>query len=307
MSLRKVAVFDSRTYTDLDDLKDTMTDKGHKSESAIAKAPKNSAGVSDFVLDKAIFSGVFEKDIRRVYVYKKAERLAKAIHLIGPAFAHAPSLRNRLDQAAVALVDSAVLSPAAARESLSRELLALSSILGIARTSGALSPMNADLITQEAHQLLGEVAGYEEPKIMFDEVPTLAMLAKAAAPLQAAVRDEARLKSLARITYDPVLNAEEGESSIKDNLSNKGHQKGQTPTSKMVSVSKTSSQGNQGRRENILAVLRSKGPSFIKDISLIVRDIGEKTIQRELAAMVAEGVIVRKGDRRWTTYELAGE
>jgi DeoR/GlpR family transcriptional regulator of sugar metabolism len=59
------------------------------------------------------------------------------------------------------------------------------------------------------------------------------------------------------------------------------------------------------RRESILSVLRGKGPSYIKDISLVVRNVSEKTIQRELAALVSEGLVVRKGDRRWTTYELA--
>src|SRR3989338_6251672 len=115
----------------------------------------------DFVLEKDIFANIFEKDIRRVFIYKKTKRLAKAIHLIAPAFASSMSLRNRIDMLAIALVDAAILPPAAARTALSRELLALSSILAMSRTGGLLSPMNAEIIAHEAHILLQEIAAYE--------------------------------------------------------------------------------------------------------------------------------------------------
>lgn len=285
------------TYTDLDVIKDIMSDKGQNRDSHAMKAYKNNADLSDFVLDKAIFSGVFEKDIRRVYLYKKAERLAKAIHLISPAFSEAPALKERIERIAVGLVDASILLPTASREALSRELLALSSILAIARTGGMLSTMNADLIVREAHLLLSEIVGYEEPRLVLDEIPSLASLAKASAVNES--RERSGLRSVARVTYDPALDAH-------DAAEDKGHSKGHIKDSLKLSVPTPERGNNNGeRRESILAVLRSKGPSYIKDISMIVRDVSEKTIQRELSSLVAEGVVNRKGDRRWTTYEVA--
>lgn len=277
-----------------------MSDKGQNRDSHAMKASRNNADISDFVLDKAIFSGVFEKDIRRVYLYKKAERLAKAIHLIGPAFTDSVPLKDRLDRIAVGLVDAAVLPPTASRTALSRELLALSSILSIARTGGMLSSMNADLIVREAHLLLSEVASYEEPRFALDEIPSLATLAKASAANEA--RDANRLRSVARITYDPALDTLDAED-VKGHV--QGHIKDTTPSAQGQKGGEASKASNGERRESILAVLRSKGPSYIKDISMIVRGVSEKTIQRELSALVAEGVVKRKGDRRWTTYEVA--
>src|SRR6266481_1219197 len=134
--------------SDTEKIKDTHSLKAHEQ-----KAP-----TTDFVLEKSIFSNIFEKDIRRVFIYKKAERLAKAIHLVAPAFRNSPALRDRLDQVAVGLVDAAILPPTSARDALSRELLALSSVLSIGRTGGLLSSMNAELIAREAHQLLQEIA-----------------------------------------------------------------------------------------------------------------------------------------------------
>src|SRR3989344_8802708 len=147
----------------------------------------------DFVLEKSIFSNIFEKDIRRGFIYKKAERLAKAIHLITPAFAPSVSLRNRLDTIAVGLIDAAILPPMSAKEAFSRELLALSSVLAIARSSNLLSPMNATLITNEAHALLSEIAAYEEPRLFLDDSPTLADLARGARRQETARSRRARV------------------------------------------------------------------------------------------------------------------
>ena len=268
-----------------------MNDKGQSKENLSVRTNTRGGDSVDFVLEKNIFSNVVEKDIRRVYVYKKAERLAKALHLVAPAYAASASLRDRLDRVSISLIDAAILPPSASRDALSRELLALSSLLGVARAGGMLSPMNADLIAREAQLLLQEVASYEEPRLVLDEVSSLAALAKASGQMDA--QQGSRLRSMARITYDPALVLGEGE--------NKGH----ISDIKDTRASSTAAKPKEStRREAVLAVLRRKGPSSIKDLSTVIRDVSEKTIQRELGLLVAEGVVTRTGDRRWTTYSL---
>ena len=253
-----------------------MSDKGHQKDTNQIKPSAQSGGMDNFVLEKGIFSNIFDKDIRRVYIYKKAERLAKAIHLIAPAFAGSPALRNRLDTIAVGLVDAATLPPLSARDALSRELLALSSVLAIAQAGGLISVMNAQLIARESHALLEDIATYEEPRLFLEEAPTLATLARRAGSEGTGVRQDSHRSGIPSAPRIP----------IKDT---KGH---------------SSESGGSDRRKAILDVLSSKGPSYIKDISVVIRDVSEKTIQRELSALVGEGKVSRKGERRWTTYEL---
>ena len=248
-------------------------DKGQTKNSKALTTQKHGADLDHFVLEKSIFSKVFEKDIRRVYIYKKAERLAKAIHMVAPAFTGSPALRDRIANISVCLVDGAVCTPNQAREVLARELLALSSILSIASSAGILSPMNADIIAREAKQLLEEVAGYEDPHLALEETPRF----------ENALRSAGKGKVVKKAAPAPVAP-----------VSFKGQDKGQTKA--------PASNGN--RREAIISVLRSKGPSFIKDISTVVRDVSEKTIQRELQSLVLEGKVSKEGDRRWTTYRL---
>lgn len=243
---------------------------GHSIEHKQVQSKNNLANFDDFVLEKSIFSNIFEKDIKRVYIYKKAERLGKAIHLITPAFVESVSLKNRLDTLAIGLVDAALLSPGSSRTVLARELLALSSVLSIARVSGLLSAMNTDLITREAHLLLQEIAAYEEPRILLDEVSTLSSIARdARAPVAQVKRASTEKRSIR---------------DIKD--TDKGH--------------------INDRREAIVSVIKNKGTAHIKDISTLIRGVSEKTIQRELLSLIATGVVVKKGERRWSTYSLAG-
>lgn len=257
-----------------------MAHKGQKGETDMIKISGDGTHFDTFVLDKGIFSNVFDKDIRRVYIYKKAERLAKAIHLVAPAFRNSAALRDKLELIAIGLVESAVLPPALAKTALSRELLSLSSILSIARAGGLLSTMNADVIAREAHHLLEEVAAYEEPRVKLDETPTLAALAKSSAQLESRTMRK------------------EGGERERGVRTDKGHDKGHV-------VSDTAPRSS--RQDAILEVLREKGPSYIKDISLVIRDVSEKTIQRELQSLVAEGKISKEGERRWTTYAAVSD
>jgi len=253
------------------------SDIGHTTEIRNVHAPIKEMHTDDFVLEKSIFNNVFEKDIRKVFIYKKAERLAKAIHLIAPAFAESASLRNRIDTIAIGLVDAAILPSGVARTALARELLALSSVLSIARTGGLLSSMNAELIAHEAHLLLQEVAAYEEPRLFLDEAPTLSGIAK---------------KALAQEVRGPAV------------------KRGSTPRSAPTKRSqikdiKDIPDGRiKDRQETILSVIRNKRQASIKDLSTVIRGVSEKTIQRELLALIAAGKVQKQGERRWSTYLL---
>ncbi len=245
------------------------------------------AQLEDFVLEKSIFTNVFEKDIRRVFIYKKAERLAKAIHLITPAFTESASLKNRIDAIAVGLIDAAIQSSSATRTALSRELLALSSVLGIARTSGILSAMNTELIAREAHMLLHEIAAYEEPRVSLDDIPTLSDIAKDA------LLHEERHRSNSVALRRPISRHSAGGGSASGG---KGH----------VKDTESILDGHiKDRRETILSVINNKGTASIKDISTLVRGVSEKTIQRELSALIGLGMVLKRGERRWSTYSLA--
>lgn len=238
----------------------------------------------DFVLEKSIFNNIFEKDIRRVFIYKKAERLAKAISLISPAFTDFSSLKGRIESLAVSLVDAAMLPPTQARVELSRELLSLSSILSMARVGGIVSPMNTEIIAHEAHTLLKEIALYEEPRLLLDEPITLSEIAKSTSRKEAPkVQNPKHVFHKERTQTKP---SEDNKGQIKDIENTQGHHV-------------------KDRREAVLSVIRSKGKASIKDISTLIRGVSEKTVQRELSTLISLGLVLKQGERRWSTYSLS--
>lgn len=58
------------------------------------------------------------------------------------------------------------------------------------------------------------------------------------------------------------------------------------------------------RRQRIRTILEAKKEATIKDISEIITDCSEKTIQRELNAMIEENIVKRQGERRWSKYSM---
>lgn len=255
-----------------------MTHKGQIQTAVKDTVAHNQSHNDLFVLDSSIFSNVFKKDIKRVFIYKKSERLAKAIHLISPGFAHSPALRQRIEGLALALIDAAILPPAESRGVLSKELLALSSFLSVARSSGTLSHMNVDLISKEVHSLLSEIAEYEEPRFSMEETLSLAELLSESEKNQS--------KALGKQKSTRARSTAEDKKSREQN------------------VPKTETHSK--RQEEILSIIKDKKKVYIKDISTVLRDYSEKTIQRELSSLVLADVLEKRGDKRWTTYQLAG-
>lgn len=77
--------------------------------------------------------------------------------------------------------------------------------------------------------------------------------------------------------------------------SNKGQSKGHISASH---------KGQTERGEKILQFLRTNAQSSIKDIAASVRGCSEKTIQRELALLIEQGLVQKQGERRWSVYSV---
>ena len=59
------------------------------------------------------------------------------------------------------------------------------------------------------------------------------------------------------------------------------------------------------RRELLMDILAKSGPLGIKDIAAQMVGVSEKTVQRELLALVQGGTVRKEGEKRWSTYALS--
>jgi len=60
----------------------------------------------------------------------------------------------------------------------------------------------------------------------------------------------------------------------------------------------------QKREAIILKLIKEKEEISVKDVSQVIRDCSEKTLQRELLAMVERGDLRKNGERRWSRYSI---
>ena len=75
-------------------------------------------------------------------------------------------------------------------------------------------------------------------------------------------------------------------------------------TSRTPALSSSFQMRKQGRREQILALFVKGVDVSIKDIASRIKGCSEKTIQRELNALLYDNVIERIGEKRWSRYIL---
>ena len=66
-------------------------------------------------------------------------------------------------------------------------------------------------------------------------------------------------------------------------------------------------EGSKGhdRSAAILDIVRKSDGVSIKDIVRVVQGGSDKTVQRELNALIGRGLVIREGERRWSTYRAA--
>ena len=76
-----------------------------------------------------------------------------------------------------------------------------------------------------------------------------------------------------------------------------------TQPTEVISIARNEA-GRDDRRKVILTLIKEKPALTVKDIAKNIPHVSEKTIQRELLSMVIENVLVKRGERRWSTYSL---
>lgn len=154
------------------------------------------------------------------------------------------------------------------------EVFALLSALRLAGTQGLLHPENVSVLLKE-YEVVAEklVAGSHPSPFISSEDFLVQELQAEPLPLPSRLHDT------------------QGREAIKDSIKD---------TSKQ-----TSNKGQSPRVAVILDYIRTHKGASIKEISSIIKDCSEKTVQRELNELITQGLVRRVGERRWSTYELA--
>ncbi|HYF10119.1 MAG TPA: hypothetical protein VD967_00750 [Candidatus Paceibacterota bacterium] len=230
-------------------------------------------------------TALFKGNDGLLFAFKKSQKLASAIYLVTDFLSLEEKLRQDLRELSVLLIKDILASAASRAVMPATRILEILSLLEVASGARMISPMNAEVLKREYEQVLGAVEGVE-------------MRSAPPVPLSE--------EFLRTDVLPPVPFA-----SPRPPESPRGASPSPSPDKEDTAERRAFHIGHKGQsapmiKERALSIFelikKSPQPLSIKDIAGHIRGVGEKTIQRELSALVAQGVLKREGERRWSRY-----
>jgi len=234
------------------------------------------------------------------YAFRKASKISYAIYAITDLIKDAEPLKWTLRKTATEASSlHNFFDEKSVFNNLERTLLELESFLSLASFAKVVSEMNASLLQSEIVKLIGEMRerskdGFYSPELVstFFDIP--------------------RPEAFSIAPVSPAPTPQDYSKGHKGQVSNYDFYKKPEPRpipkseSRIFPPKTVTDQSKGHRRDQIISIIKSKAdsPISIKDITDKIKDCSEKTIQRELIAMVEDGTLKKTGERRWSTYSL---
>lgn len=235
-------------------------------------------------------------------IYRRAERLAIATYLVSNLVPYKEEIRNTIRRQCRQLLPltlemqtGAASSGAQATQDLIACVRHIVSLLDILHAAGHISVMNVEVLKYAYKDFAQYIARAEEAPSAgmlelndeFFHTPTPAT--------HTPQKDTASKGHLKDIKGTTLKDTVKDTKNIKDTKVEKGARP----------VALRDQRRLASRRMLIIDVVAKKGPVHIKDISAEVPDCSIKTLQRELVSLVADNVVHKEGEKRWTTYTIA--
>lgn len=228
-------------------------------------------------------------------VLLKTERLTSAIHLVTGLMDTKENIRRGLRFAAVASINDFYLLekvvPTGVKNFVSdkvfKRISYIISLLEIGLTGGLISEMNHAILKEEYSKLRDVLFKFQVVSGIGSFVLSRQLLG-------------ADLSAIEKTFSRGIAVRDIKDNSIKD-----------TKVASLKSVPKLRPNDRVSRQDLIIKNIKDGAEHTIKDIitqvSLVATgiDCSEKTIQRDLLSLVASGVLIKRGERRWSRYSKA--
>ncbi len=251
----------------------------------------------------------------------KMDKIAAAIHMVTDCIEDNEPIRFKLRSLAVELASEShefIYTPSRDRGFIFAdiELVAteIMSFISIARSIRIISEMNADILLRELSANTERMRAWTETG--FYEVEN-GDLSQPRTPVAFTLNDshfkaeQTRLPASESINRIPQTSFDQKtEKSVPTENQSKGQKTNTMPAAIKVKHEAEDSKKFEmavklNRRNTILKIIKDKKEVTIKDITTLIADVSEKTIQRELITLVSEGVLKKVGEKRWSKYMLA--
>ncbi len=245
-------------------------------------------------LEKLESKIVFNNDPRYSFIFKKTEKIVAALYLVTNLIKDTEPLKQKIRETALTLLSQTISfqsveinNKKSSVVGVATILSEVSSLLKIGYLSHYISEMNYAILIKELSLLLDTFDSYVEESGQQNS----GVLSQ----------DFFALPEVHFTQTAPMVRP------LGSDLIYKGHSVSDKNVKDKSTQPKEKDAKKSDRRQVILKLLKDSKVLSIKEFSKQIKDCSEKTIQRELLALVQEGVLNKKGERRWSTYSLTSQ
>ncbi len=271
----------------------------------------------------------FIKDKDGVNVYRRAEKICKAYFLLTQHIQENNSIKQKLRNLALDMSSKTLdlVVTFNKTEELARGVvthaMALVSVSDIAVTARFISEANYSLVVHQVQIFINEVENYWKtsshnnqvmPVHLFDVESLDASYKNDMSFMAQSISSTATegmqvLKKEKTHSVSSSINGSSGSmnSPASGNKVARDFAQKKTSSNPVAKESKSESKTEEKseRQTLILSTISTRGESSIKDLTDVIKGCSEKTIQRELIALVDSGSLLKTGERRWSRYSIA--
>lgn len=249
----------------------------------------------------------YHKHLAVSVISKKTEKIVTAIYMVTDFVPESEPLRTHLRTLGLSLISGTRRIGARSSEPLyaladevNRTIDETNTMLTLATTIGIISEMNGAILASELGKVKAEIdRHYGNKNVMLATHPGYANIMLTPDMFEVPTSE----KMLQ--TFDKGQEIYKGQNTVFP-TAQPAPRLDQAQKRSFETVAKKHDIGIKiARRNDVLNVIKSKGRASIKDVVSLLKDISEKTVQRELLALVKEGVLVKEGEKRWSTYRVA--
>lgn len=232
--------------------------------------------------EMALQSSLFKGRSDWYFCYLKSEKIAHVLLLLGQRSGslNDPAFQDLIAKAA--LLPQIIARLAAGQtgpEGVLADIFGLLSAVRLCITQGLFSKKNGSILEGEYEHLAEKIAASSVVSpFLSNEDFSLPVLPQ----------EEQFLEDRHLLEAGPLSRV--SQRNLKDNY--KRHDKGQ----------KVITDKQRERGSAILQIVKKNKGVSVGDIAAVVQDCSEKTIQRELASLISQGLVRKQGERRWSLY-----
>ena len=254
-------------------------------------------------LESVSMGSFYDKNNRMSFILKKTEKIVTAIYMVTDFMPESEPLKKELRTLGVSLMSQTRQLSTKATEpdygtvdDIKCGSESASSFINLAVTIGLVSNMNGSILLNELQKNVQELLSlYKDNRVSVITHPGYSNIILNKEMFEVSEFEVAKIEV-------PVKGQLDKGQEVSINVLNKNVVKEEQ---KKESASKATGLGIKiARRNDVLNIVKAKGQVSVKDILLMLKDVSEKTVQRELFSLVKEGVLKKEGEKRWSVYKL---